>query len=64
MPTGRRLHEPRRGRDIYGISGPLAVEAATRVVHGDVACTGVSAGQAFDAADFLSALPLDDLSVR
>ena len=53
-----------RGRDIYGISGPLVVEAATRVVQGNVACTGgVSAGQAFDAADFLAALPLEDLSV-
>ncbi|MFP3900172.1 MAG: saccharopine dehydrogenase family protein [Acidimicrobiia bacterium] len=53
-----------RGRDIYGISGPLAVEAATRVVHGGVACTGVvSPGQAFDAADVLGALPLEHLSV-
>ncbi|HEX6569564.1 MAG TPA: saccharopine dehydrogenase NADP-binding domain-containing protein [Acidimicrobiales bacterium] len=53
-----------RGRDIYGISGPLAVEAATRVVQGEVACTGVvSAGHAFDAADFLGALPLEDLSI-
>jgi NAD(P)-dependent dehydrogenase (short-subunit alcohol dehydrogenase family) len=53
-----------RGRDIYGISSPLAVEAATRVVSGEVTSTGVvSAGQAFDAAGFLDALPLDDLSI-
>jgi hypothetical protein len=53
-----------RGRDIYGISGPLVVEAATRVVRGEVAGTGVvSAGRAFDAAGFLAALPLEDLSI-
>jgi NAD(P)-dependent dehydrogenase (short-subunit alcohol dehydrogenase family) len=53
-----------RGRDIYGISGPLAVEAATRVVRGEVACTGVrSAGHVFDAVDFLGALPLENLSI-
>ncbi|HEX6419780.1 MAG TPA: saccharopine dehydrogenase NADP-binding domain-containing protein [Acidimicrobiales bacterium] len=53
-----------RGRDIYGISGPLAVEAATRVVRGEVTRAGVvSPGQAFDAAGFLGALPLEELSV-
>jgi uncharacterized protein YbjT (DUF2867 family) len=53
-----------RGRDIYGISGPLAVEAATRLVRGEAAGTGVlSAGQAFDAADLLRALPLDEVTV-
>ena len=53
-----------RGRDIYGISGPLAVEAATRLVRGEVAGTGaLSAGQAFDAAGLLRALPLDGLSL-
>jgi NAD(P)-dependent dehydrogenase (short-subunit alcohol dehydrogenase family) len=66
--VARRGRERRRavarGRDIYGISGPLAVEAATRLARGDVTRTGaLSPGDAFDAADVLAALPLDDLTI-
>jgi hypothetical protein len=52
------------GRDIYAISAPLVVEATTRVLGGLVDRTGaLSAGQAFDAGDFLRSLPLDHLSL-
>lgn len=51
------------GTDIYAISAPLVVEATERVLAGQVDKTGVlAAGEAFDAEDFLAALPLDDLS--
>jgi short subunit dehydrogenase-like uncharacterized protein len=46
-----------RGQDIYAVSAPLAVEAVRRVIEGRVKGAGVlSAGAAFDAADFLGAL--------
>jgi len=47
------------GRDIYAISAPLVVEATERVLDGQVHRTGVlTAGEAFDAEDFLAALPV------
>ena len=46
-----------RGRDIYAVTAPLAVEAVQRVLTGRTRTTGVaSAGAMFDAADFLRAL--------
>ncbi|WP_052423133.1 saccharopine dehydrogenase family protein [Nonomuraea candida] len=49
-----------RGRDIYAISAPLAVEAVQRLLDGrtrEAAPAGViSAGALFDAADFLASL--------
>ncbi|MBB5923844.1 hypothetical protein FHR81_004917 [Actinoalloteichus hoggarensis] len=46
-----------RGRDIYAVSAPLAVEAVDRIVTGRVLTRGVaSAGGLFAAADFLAAL--------
>lgn len=46
-----------RGQDIYAVSAPLIVEAMERVVAGQVAAPGAwSAGEAFDAADFLASL--------
>ncbi|MET9845270.1 saccharopine dehydrogenase family protein [Streptomyces ossamyceticus] len=46
-----------RGQDIYAVSAPLAVEAVDRVLTGRTRAKGVvSAGAAFDAADFLRAL--------
>lgn len=45
------------GRDIYAVSAPLVVEAVDRVLSGRTRAVGVvSAGEAFDAADFLKAL--------
>ncbi|MEO3806099.1 saccharopine dehydrogenase NADP-binding domain-containing protein [Nonomuraea sp. B1E8] len=45
------------GQDIYAITAPLAVEAADRILTGRTRTTGVaSAGAAFDAPGFLSAL--------
>jgi hypothetical protein len=57
----RRGNEERRvtarGRDIYAVSAPIVVEAAARIVNGASKSTGVvSAGQAFDARDFLDSL--------
>lgn len=46
-----------RGRDIYAVTAPLAVEAVQRLLKGQTRTTGVaSAGAMFDAADFLRAL--------
>ncbi|WP_425434695.1 saccharopine dehydrogenase NADP-binding domain-containing protein [Lentzea xinjiangensis] len=57
----RRAGEERRwtagGRDIYGVSAPLAVEAVARLLTGRHRAAGVaSAGAMFDAADFLRSL--------
>jgi NAD(P)-dependent dehydrogenase (short-subunit alcohol dehydrogenase family) len=52
------------GRDIYGITAPLVVEATERVLDGRVSGVGtLSAGQAFDAQDFLAALPVASAQV-
>ncbi|MFJ8148866.1 saccharopine dehydrogenase family protein [Streptomyces sp. NPDC096048] len=46
-----------RGQDIYAVTAPLVVEALGRVLGGRADAVGVvSAGAAFDAADFLGAL--------
>ncbi|SFB43456.1 Saccharopine dehydrogenase NADP binding domain-containing protein [Amycolatopsis marina] len=46
-----------RGQDIYAVSAPLAVEAVHRILCGQTRTTGVaSAGELFDAPDFLRAL--------
>ncbi|MER6562354.1 saccharopine dehydrogenase NADP-binding domain-containing protein [Streptomyces sp. NPDC001027] len=46
-----------RGRDIYAVTAPLVVEAVARVLTGRTEAVGVvSAGEAFDAPDFLRAL--------
>ncbi len=57
----RRGNEKRRavasGRDIYAFTAPLVVEALERVLHGEVKTAGVfTAGEAFDARDFLASL--------
>lgn len=46
-----------RGRDIYAVTAPLAVEAVDRILTGRTRAVGVaSAGAIFDAPDFLRAL--------
>ncbi|MFJ8569420.1 saccharopine dehydrogenase family protein [Streptomyces sp. NPDC093514] len=46
-----------RGRDIYAVTAPLAVEAVERLLSGRARATGVaSAAAMFDAPDFLRAL--------
>ncbi|MDL4817834.1 saccharopine dehydrogenase family protein [Actinomadura opuntiae] len=46
-----------RGRDIYAVTAPLAVEAVDRILTGRTRTTGVaSAGELFDAPAFLQAL--------
>jgi hypothetical protein len=46
-----------RGRDIYAVSAPLAVEAVERILTGRARVKGVApAGEMFDAPDFLRAL--------
>ncbi|ALG14871.1 saccharopine dehydrogenase family protein [Kibdelosporangium phytohabitans] len=53
-----------RGRDIYAVSAPIVTEALDRILTGRTTATGViTAGEAFDAKDFLRSLPLDDLFV-
>jgi short subunit dehydrogenase-like uncharacterized protein len=46
-----------RGQDIYAVTAPLAVEAVCRILTGQTRTVGVaSAGEIFDAPDFLRAL--------
>lgn len=52
------------GRDIYAFTAPLLVEALERVVAGGVDAGAFSAGEAFDAASFLRALPLSSVSLQ
>ena len=45
------------GQDIYAVTAPLAVEAVDRILTGRTRTIGVaSAGEIFDAPDFLRAL--------
>lgn len=45
------------GRDIYAVTAPLVVEAVDRILTGRTRTVGVaSAGEIFDAPDFLRAL--------
>jgi hypothetical protein len=65
----RKGNEERRamahGRDIYAVTAPLVVEAAARLVTGSCGTTGVaSAGQGFDARDFLGSLKAEDIVVE
>ncbi|WP_411886120.1 saccharopine dehydrogenase family protein [Polaromonas sp. YR568] len=65
----RRGGEERRasagGRDIYAFTAPLVVEAMARVVGGQVKTAGVfTAGEAFDARDFLASLSPEHLRVE
>ncbi|SCG78916.1 Uncharacterized conserved protein [Micromonospora echinaurantiaca] len=53
----RRRRIVASGQDIYAISAPLAVEAVRRILDGRTRTSGVaSAGEIFDAPDFLRAL--------
>ena len=53
------------GRDIYAVTAPLAVEAVHRILTGQTRAVGVvSAGEAFDAADFLRALSGSGVELR
>lgn len=46
-----------RGQDIYAVTAPLVVEAVSRILTGRTTTVGVaSAGELFDAPDFLRAL--------
>lgn len=54
---GERRRAVARGRDIYAVTAPLAVEAVHRILTGQTRTTGVaSAGEIFDAPGFLRAL--------
>lgn len=65
----RKGSEQRRavahGRDIYAVTAPLVVEAAVRVVTGLGKTTGVAtAGEIFDAREFLGSLKQEDIAVE
>ncbi|CAM3506544.1 trans-acting enoyl reductase family protein [Kibdelosporangium persicum] len=51
-----------RGRDIYAFTAPIVVEAVGRILEGDASGV-VTAGEIFDAKDFLRSLPLDELTL-
>ncbi|GAA0343438.1 saccharopine dehydrogenase NADP-binding domain-containing protein [Actinoallomurus spadix] len=54
---GRERRAVARGRDIYAVTAPLVVEAVDRILTGRTRATGVaSAGEIFDAPEFLRAL--------
>ncbi|MCO5972622.1 saccharopine dehydrogenase family protein [Actinoallomurus soli] len=54
---GRERRAAASGQDIYAVTAPLAVEAVDRVLTGRTRTAGVaSAGEIFDAPDFLRAL--------
>ncbi|RRQ79218.1 saccharopine dehydrogenase family protein [Streptomyces griseofuscus] len=54
---GRERRAVAKGRDIYAVTAPLAVEATDRLLTGRTRAAGVgSAGEIFDAPDFLRAL--------
>ena len=56
-PAARNGAPGASGQDIYAVSAPLAVEAVHRILTGRTRTTGVaSAGEMFDAPDFLRAL--------
>jgi Saccharopine dehydrogenase NADP binding domain len=53
------------GRDIYAVTAPLVVEAAERILAGDVRVTGTRApGEIFDAEGFLRALSPEHISLQ
>jgi short subunit dehydrogenase-like uncharacterized protein len=53
-----------RGHDIYAVTAPLVVEAAARMLEPGFDRRGaLAAGEAFDARDFLRALPSSDLEI-
>ncbi|MEV5752995.1 saccharopine dehydrogenase NADP-binding domain-containing protein [Actinoallomurus sp. NPDC052308] len=54
---GRERRAVASGQDIYAVTAPLAVEAVDRILTGRTRTVGVaSAGEIFDAPDFLRAL--------
>lgn len=65
----RKGNEERRaiaaGRDIYAVTAPIVVEAAERILAGDIRATGTAApGEIFDAEAFLRALSPEHLSFK
>ncbi|MEU6641782.1 hypothetical protein ABZ863_04465 [Saccharomonospora sp. NPDC046836] len=54
--AGNRTHGTIRGRDTYGTTAVIAVEAATRLATGDTKSGVLAAAQAFDPAGFLDTL--------
>jgi short subunit dehydrogenase-like uncharacterized protein len=63
----RKGNEERRaiaaGRDIYAVTAPIVVEAAERILAGDMRAVGTAApGQIFDAEAFLRALSPEHIS--
>ena len=60
----RSVHATASGRDIYAVTAPLLVEALERILDGRARLRGaLTAGQAFDACDFLAALSAADVAV-
>jgi short subunit dehydrogenase-like uncharacterized protein len=65
----RKGNEERRaiaaGRDIYAVTAPIVVEAAERILAGDIQVTGSAApGEVFDAEAFLRALSPEHISLE
>lgn len=60
----RKVRATASGRDIYAVTAPLLVEALQRILDGRARSRGVlTAGQAFDACDFLASLASADVDV-
>jgi short subunit dehydrogenase-like uncharacterized protein len=53
------------GRDIYAVTAPIVVEAAERILAGDIQVSGtVAPGEVFDAEVFLGALSPEHISLE
>jgi hypothetical protein len=65
VSSGDKLRKAKAsGRDIYAISAPLIVEATVRICEGLIKKRGVvSAGEIFDAKDFIMSLSPEHLSI-
>lgn len=61
---GRSVRASASGRDIYAVTAPLLVEALQRILDDRARTRGVlTAGQAFDACDYLSSLSAAGVAV-
>ena len=62
--NGEQRRVSASGRDIYAVSAPLVVEALWRILDGAAKAPGVfTAGEIFDAEDFLQSLSPDYLTL-
>jgi len=63
--NGQKRSAIARGRDIYAITAPIVVEAAARILDGNLKRRGVGApAEIFDARNFLESLAPEHLTME